>query len=188
MLGQLVQGELPPAGQDVGGGGNEQQVLLEEHLHGGVGIVDGEVDHGEVDGAGHQLGYQRGGVALEDRHLDPRVAARHGIEERGEQPAPGGADHPQADVAGHLVAHRAHVGHEGVELGLDAPSPSHHRFTLSGQPPAGPVDEGGPELALQAGDMGRDVRLHRVQPAGGGRERSCFGHRHQCRQLPEVHR
>ena len=46
----------------------------------------------------------------------------------------------------------------------------------------------GRSYPLEAGDVGRDVRLHGVQRAGGGREAAVLGHRQQRVELSQVHR
>ena len=95
---------------------------------------------------------------------------------------------PMRPHAGDLVAHRGHVGGEGVELGLDAAGPLDHDRTLLGDLAGGPVDERDAELLLQAGDVGRHVRLHGVQGPGGGREAAVVDHGEHGVELAQVHR
>ena len=84
--------------------------------------------------------------------------------------------------------HGRHVGDQGVELGLDAPGPRDDRLALGGEVAGGPVDEGDAQLALEAGDVGRDVRLHGVQRPGRGREAAVVGDGDEGGELAEVHR
>jgi hypothetical protein len=86
------------------------------------------------------------------------------------------------------VVERGHVGLEGVELALDAAGPGHDRLALLGERPAGAVDEGGAQLALEPGDVGRHVGLHGVERTGGGGEAAVLGDGEQGVELAEVHR
>ena len=44
-----------------------------------------------------------------------------------------------------------------------------------------------PQLGLELADVLGDVRLHRVQAVGGGREAARLGHGQQCLELAYVH-
>ena len=122
-------------------------------------------------------------------HDDPHVgvALRHGLHEGRDEPAGGGADEPDAAGAGDVVANRRHVGHEGVQLALDAAGPFDHDGALLGDVARGPVDEGRPELPLEAGDVGRDVGLDRVQGPGSGGEAAVVDHGEHGVELAQVH-
>lgn len=50
--------DLGAVGEGVVGGGEEDGVLGEEQLGRDLGVVDGQVDHGEIKVAGEQLGEQ----------------------------------------------------------------------------------------------------------------------------------
>ena len=167
---------------------DEEAVLVEEGLGDQLGVGDGQGEHRHVDGARVELELQGrgGGVVHDDPH--PRVALGHGLDQRRHQPAGGRADQPDAAHAGDLVAHRGHVGGEGVELGLDATGPLDHDRPLLGDLAGGPVDEGHAELLLQAGDVGRHVGLHGVQGAGGGGEAAVVDHGEHGVELAQVHR
>ncbi len=188
MGGQLVQPDEVELGQGVAGGGDHDEVLLEERFHDDVVVVDGEVDHGQVEGAGQQLGEQRGGVALQDADAHLGVAPGHGGQEGGEQPASGGAEDSQADVAGDLVAHRGDVGHEGVELALDPAGPGDHGQAFLGEPARRAIHQDGAQLPLQAGDVGGHVRLHGVEPGGRGREGAHLVDGDEGGELAQIHR
>ena len=95
---------------------------------------------------------------------------------------------PMRARARHLAADRGDVGHEGVELGLHPAGPADDGLALVGERAGAAVDEDDAQLPLEAGHVGRDVRLHRVQGPGGGREPAVLGDRHEGRQLPQVHR
>ena len=109
------------------------------------------------------------------------------VEELGHQPAPGGADHAQADRPDHLLAQRGHVGHHGLELVHDPAGPLDHDLALLGQAARGPVDQLHVELALQPGHVGRDVGLHRADGGGRGREAPGVGDAQQCLQMFQFH-
>ena len=57
--------------------GQEHQLLLEERGGVDLRVVDRQVDDGQVELAGHQLGDEGGGAGLEDDQLDPRVGGLH---------------------------------------------------------------------------------------------------------------
>ena len=110
------------------------------------------------------------------------------VEQRRHEPAPGGADDAEADVAGDLVPQRGDVGGEGVELGLDPAGPGHDHLALLGQAAGRAVDQGDAELAFEVGHVGGDVGLDGVQDLGRRREGAGVGHGHEGGQLAEVHR
>ena len=117
-----------------------------------------------------------------------RVGGGHRREQQRHEPAAGGADHAEADVAGDVVRRRGHVGDQRVELGLDAPGPGDDELAGLGEPAVAAVDQGDAQLALEAGDVGRHVRLDGVQGPGRGREAAVVGHGGQGGELAEVHR
>ena len=80
-----------------------------------------------------------------------------------------------------------HVGGDLVHLAQDAAGPLDDPLAVVGEPALGPVDERRAELALEAGDVARHVRLHREQGPGRGGERAVVGDRHERRQLADVH-
>ena len=53
--------------------------------------------------------------------------------------------------------------------------------------PAAPHEQLHAELGLELVDVARDVRLHRVEPVGGGREGALLGHGEQRLELANVH-
>ena len=95
---------------------------------------------------------------------------------------------PEADGAGDVVGGRRDVGDQRVELELDAAGPRDHQLARLGEVAVAAVDEGDLQLLLQAGDVGGDVRLHRVEGPGGGREAAVIGHGGEGGELAEVHR
>ena len=62
------------------------------------------------------------------------------------------------------------------------------RCPSSVRPPWVAVDELRAELALEAGDVARDVGLHGEQGAGGGRERAVVGDGDEGGELADVQR
>ena len=91
------------------------------------------------------------------------MSVARGFQQPGREPPGGRADDADAGRARDLGVHRGDVGHEGVELAVDAPGPAHDRLALLGEPAARPVHERHAQLALETGDVGRDVRLHGVE-------------------------
>ena len=81
----------------------------------------------------------------------------------------------------------SHVGRDVVELTKDAAGPLDHPGPVVGQLALGPVDEHRPELLLEAGDVARDVGLHRVQRPRRGRERAVVRDRDEGGELTHVH-
>ena len=63
-----------------------------------------------------------------------------------------------------------------------------HHLALLGEGARGAVDEGGAELPLEPGDVGRHVGLHRVQGAGGGGEAAVSATASEGVELAEIHR
>ncbi len=80
-----------------------------------------------------------------------------------------------------------HVGGDVVDLVEDPAGTLDDPSAVLGQPALGAVDERDAEFLLEAGDVAGDVRLHRVERAGGRRECSVVGNRHQRRQLSNIH-
>ena len=175
VVAQLVQGDLALAGERMIRWDDEQPVLVEERFSRDLAVRDRQVDNGEVEAVGEQLGHERGrgGVDHYDAHLG--VALSQLFEHQRHEPAAGRADAAEPDVAGHLVAQGGHVGLDRFDLVGDVPHPAQHRLALLGERPAASIDEGHPQLSLEPGDVGGDVRLDRVQLAGGGRERAGIG-------------
>ena len=75
-----------------------------------------------------------------------------------------------------------------VELDLDVAGPPDDDLALGGEGAGGAVDERHAQLALEAGDVGRDVGLHGVHGAGGGGEAAGLGHAHEGGELSKIHR
>jgi hypothetical protein len=64
-----------------------------------------------------------------------------GGEQLGHQPASGGADHPDAGVAGHFVVEGGDVGGDVVDLVEDPAGPLDDAGALLGEPAVRTVDE-----------------------------------------------
>ena len=188
MLGQLRDGDPAAPGQRVPTGGHHDALLVEQRLGLEVGVVDGEVDHTEVELAAGHLGDERGGGGVDHHQVHLGVRLRDGGQEERHHPPSRGADDPEADAAGDLVGGRGHVGGEGLELGVHAPGAGHHELAGGGEPARGTVDEAHPELGLEAGDVRRHVGLDGVQRPGGGREAPVVGDGGEGGELAEVHR
>ena len=104
------------------------------------------------------------------------------------QPARGGADDTEAHRARYHVVQRGHVGDQRIQLSFDAPGPVGDRLTFFGEPAGAAVDQHGVELAFEAGNVGRHVRLHGVQRRGRGGETAFVGHGDESGELAEIHR
>ena len=132
-------------------------------------------------------GHDRGGAALADDRVHPRVAGGDGAEQLRHQPAGGGADHADAGVARHVVVERGDVGGDVVDLVQDPPGPLDDPLALVGEAAVGAVDQGDAELAFELGDVPGDVGLHGVQRPGGGGERAVIGDGDDGGELTDVH-
>ena len=75
-----------------------------------------------------------------------------------------------------------------MELGLDAAGSFDDGLALDGELAGAALDEDDPELALEPGNVGRDVGLDGVQRAGGGRKAGVIGHCDQGSELSKIHR
>ena len=148
----------------------------------------GEGEHGQVEAPRRQLGLEARGGAVGHHQVEPGVALGQLGQEHGHEPAGRGADHADPDVAGHRLAQGPDVGDQGVELAHDPVGPGHHDLAVGGEPARRAVDQGGPQLPLEPGHVGRDVGLDRAQMVGRGRERAVLGHRHQGLEMSEFHR
>jgi hypothetical protein len=160
---------------------------VEEHLGLELVVGDGQGHDGEVERAGLELGEQRGGGGIDDDDPELRVGFLRGLQQLGGEPSGGGADDADAGRAGDDVAHRGDVGDHGVELGVDPPHPLDHGQALLGEGAGGAVDQQDAQLLLEAGDVGRDVGLHRVQGARRGGEPAVVGDGDEGVELSEVH-
>ena len=168
-------------------GHDEHEVLVEEVGHDHLVAAQGERDDGQVELARAELELELGARPLAHVEVDVGVAFAQHVEELGHQPAAGGADHAEAHRADHLLAQRGHVGHHVGELVHDPPGPADHDLTLLGEAAGGPVDQLHIELALEAGDMGRHVGLHRADRRGRGRETAGVGDAQECLQVFQFH-
>ena len=65
--------------------------------------LSGKVTHGQVELARAELLLQLDARALGHVQVDVRMADPQEVEELGHEPAPGGADHAQADRPDHLL-------------------------------------------------------------------------------------
>lgn len=176
-----------PRRQAVLGRHDEHEVLVEQGSGDEVGGGDRQVDDGNVELAVGEQRLETRGRGVDHEHLHLGMALAHHLEKARRQPPGGGADDADAYGATDLAPDGGDVGDERVELGADAPGAIGYCGALLGQPAGAAVDERRAELALEAGNMRGDVRLHGVQGGGRGGEAAVVGHRHQCRQLSQVH-
>ena len=187
MLAELRERHPIALRQRVVGRRDEHEVLLEQRLGGELEIVDGQVDDGEVEVPGLQLERERRRARLDHDGAHAGVLDPQPVEQARHEPAGGGADDAEAHVAAQLGAEARDVGPDRVELGLDAPRPGHHRGAFLGEPAGAAVDQRGAELVLEAGDVGRDVRLHGVERLRGAGERAVLRDGDQGLELAHVH-
>ena len=188
MLRELLDGDSVVCGQRMIVRRDHDELFFEQELGVDVGVTNRQRQHGEIELAAVQLGEQRRRGGIDDHHSNPRIVGGHRLEQRRHQPASGRADHTDAGDAFDFAVHGGHVGDQGLELDLHAPGAADHDLALGRERAAGPVDEGDTELLFEAGHVGRDVRLDRVQRPGGRRERAMVGHRDEGTQLTKVHR
>jgi hypothetical protein len=98
------------------------------------------------------------------------VAFGHRPKKWGNKPTGGGAD--QADTSGSrdFGSDGMDIGAQRSDLGLNASSSFDDHHSLGRRSTRGPVNEAGTEFLFQARDVGRHIRLHRVQRPGSGGE------------------
>ena len=140
-----------------------------------------------IELARDHVGHERRRGAFLDDHPDVRVLFAQLSEEPRDQPACRRSDHADPRLAGHLGVPARHVCGDVVELVEDASGSFDHPRALLGQAAHRPVDERHAEFLLQAGDVARHVRLHRVERPRRCGERAVVGDRHQGGELPDVH-
>ena len=169
-------------------GDHQHQVLLEQQPGDQVPAAHRQVEDGQIELAVGQLRLEARGVSLHDDQAELRMTLGHRVHQPGHQPPGRGADHADPDRPGHLVLAGGHIGQQGVELGQDPAGPGHDDGALLGEPAVGPVDEGGAQLLLQPGHVGRDVGLHGPEVLGSGREGPVVADRGQRLEVPEFHR
>ena len=160
-----------------------------------------EVLHDETR-IGHRLGHDRAReLAFGDLDREPlRRALGEAQRQRGrdpphldderrhERPAHG-SDDAERRVAGLEALQHRQVLAQRLELAADRPGPVEHPDPELGRhrAPAAPHEELHAELGLELVDVPGHVRLHRVEPVGGGREGALLGHREQRFELAKVH-
>ncbi len=185
---QIAQVDPLTIVQGMAFGGDQDRFLVEQRVERDVRMVGGQIDDGEVEGAGDQLGHEAGGRGVEDDQIDTWMGVRQRLEQGGHRPAGHRPDDADPDPPDDLVAEGRDVGAQVLELGLDAAGPIDHGLPLVGEQPGRPIDAGGADLALEAGDVGGDVALHGVERSGRGRERAVVGDGDEHLELAEVHR
>ena len=109
-------------------------------------------------------------------------------DERRHQPRADRADDTERRVAGLQPLQHREVAPQRVELAADRARPLEHLHAELGRDRAAPVahEQLHAEIGFELADVLRDVRLHRVQPVRGGRERTFFGDREQRFELADV--
>ena len=108
---------------------------------------------------------------------------RDGRQQFRHQPSGGGADHPDAGLAGDVGVERGHVGGDVVDLVQDPAGPLDDPRALLGEATLGAVDEAYTQLLLELGDVARHVGLHGVERACRTGERPVVGDRDERREL-----
>ena len=175
VLGQLGDRHRSVPVERVAVGHDEHEVLVEQRLGVDVGVVERQVDDGQVEAAVDELGEERGGGGVD--HHDAGCGG-------GRRPSPGGA---AARASGRWCRSRrgargrrcgpsaeATSDAERVELGLDAPGPGDHELALLGQLAVAAVDQGRRRAPARAGRCGWRRSTARCA-APGPRPRSCGG-------------
>ena len=149
---------------------DQHEVLFEKLLDHEVAGAEREVEQGQIELPGCQLGLEAGRGPLDRHQPELRVAVSDCIHEPGDEPRSGGGDHAHPYGAADLVLAGGHIGDQSIELGQDAAGSGQYHHALLGQAAVAPVDHGSAQLTLEASHMGRDVRLHRAEVLGGSRE------------------
>ena len=178
LAGQVGKGQGPPAGQRVAGRQHDQHRVLEQRVgldQVGEGLVDRLGQQGQVGPAGpHPVEGLRGRLDQRELDLDLRVVGPEGghggRQQRGGRAGEGGQPDPAAPQPGE----GRQLGVGGVQLGQDRVGPADQGLAGLGQADAAGValDQPGPGLALQGGDLLGDGRLAVGERLGGGRERA----------------
>ena len=117
-----------------------------------------------------------------------RVPAHLGNDHRHEEAAHG-ADDAEGRVPGLEALQHREVLVQRLDLAADRAGPFDHphaELGRDGAPPA-PDQQLHAELGLELAHVLGDVRLHRVQPVGGGGEAARLGHGQQGLELAHVH-
>jgi len=171
----------------VPGRDDEDEVLVEERRRGQGLLVDRERDDREVQLPRCELRLEGARDALDEPERDTGVARTHGVEQEGDQPAPDGPDHADADRARDLGAQRDHLRGRCLELGERAAGAQGDGLALLGEPTGGSIDERRLELPLEPRDPRRDVGLDRAEGGGGRRERAARVDLDQGLELAQLH-
>ena len=187
QLGQALQGERWLGGEGMVGGQHRHEVLVEELGRHDLVSAEGERDDGEVELARGELLFELRALAVGHVQVDMGVPHAKEVEELGDQPTAGRADHAETHRPDHLFAQCGHVGHHRLELVHHPTRPLDHHLALLGGPSRRTVDQLDVELALQPGHMGRDVGLHRADGGRSGREAPGVRDAQQCLQVFQFH-
>ena len=166
---------------------DRDQVLVEELGRHDLVAAQREGDDGQVELAGGELLLELDARALGHVEVDVGMPHPQEVEELGHQPAPGGADHAEADRPDHLGAQGGDVGHHGLQLVGHPARPLDDDLALLGQTSRGPVDQLHVELPLEAGHVRRHVGLDRPDGERGGREAPRVGDPQECLQMFQLH-
>jgi hypothetical protein len=143
-----------------------------------------------VELAGGQRSKQRVGLVLQQRQLDPRVAAVECPQQAGEAAVGEGVDQADGQAAGEQAAQCRHgltpaLGRlqRGARVGQQG-------LAGRGQPDPAPVaeEQALAELGFQAVDLLADGRLRDRDAVGGAGEVALLGDRHEVGELPQFHK
>ena len=187
VTGDLGQRQLDGAGERVVELSHQEEVLGEQRLDRQLRLVHGQVHDGGVEAATEQARDQRRRAAFRHDGANAGVAGLERRQQAGEQPAGRRAEHPEAHVTGDLAVEGGHVGRDVLDLTQDPPGAVDDALAVVGETAVPSVDKRRAELALEAGDVAGDVRLHREQRLGCCRERAVVSDGDERRELPEVH-
>ena len=109
-------------------------------------------------------------------------------DERRHEPRADRADDTERRVPDLQSLQHREVAPQCVELAADGARPLEHLHAELGRDRAAPVahEQLHAEVGFELADVLRDVRLHRVEAVGRGRERTFFGDREQRFELADV--
>ena len=173
--------------QRMAGGGDQEAVLVEQRGRAEFGCVERSVHHRHVELAADELEGQRARGRIEEYDVHLGILRLEGVEEGRDEPARRRTDDAGADGAGHDVAHRRNVRRQRRELVVDPAGALDDDSTLLGELGGRSVHEDHPELVLETGDVGADVRLHGVQRLRRCREAAVLADGDECSELSLVH-
>jgi hypothetical protein len=145
------------------------------------------VHHGSVQVARQQPWDEVHGVAFHHRHAQLRVQRVGEWQQRGDQPAAGGAQAAKTTVSLDHLIRGMDVGFDVLEFVDDASTALDDHGTFFGHFARVSIHQDHAEFLFEPGDVGRNVALHRFEVAGRCRKRAVLGDGDQAGQVADLH-